>query len=117
MRIVEVTDADQSSATRLAAVADFLIGRSDDKNAAKTISTQSFISLANNMGISLTHEQLIDLSQQPPLSNLIKNVTPEKVEFRGSDDTASELGDVEKQKEKSKDIVDKMARRAASKGV
>lgn len=117
MRIVEVTDVDQSNTIRLAAVADFLIGRSNDKNAAKTFSTQSFISLANNMGMSLTYPQLQNLSQQQPLSNLIKNVTPEKVEFRGPGDSSLDATDLDKQKEKSQDRVDKMAQRAASKGV
>lgn len=94
----------------LAALSQFLIGRADDQGSTKTISIGAFLKAANDMGISLTRDQLISQSQEQPLNNLIQNVTDDEVVFKGSeepDDTMSV--------DQARDTVDSMAKRASSK--
>lgn len=71
--------------TKLAALSQFLLGRTEDTDAAKTISTDAFIKLAANLGISITRDQLIDLIQQPPLNNIISNLEGDTMTFRGAE--------------------------------
>lgn len=112
MRIDEVAGTD-SNAGRLAALAQFLVGRAKDEGATKKISTQTFLSLAQNMGISVSEDQLRDLAQQPPLSGLIANVENDEILFRGSDQVANTTMSVDQ----ARAAVDSMAKRAAKKGI
>lgn len=99
---------------KLAALTQFLIGRAQDTNASKTISTQAFLQLARNMGISLGQQQLAAMASQPPLSELISNVEPDKITFKGAE---PEVDDSDMSTDQARATVDKMAKRAASKGV
>lgn len=110
MKITEVADAGQQDAMKLAALAQFLLGRSEDTNSPKKISTQAFLNLAQNMGISLTHQQLANLSQKPPLSGLISNVEPDEVYFKGAE---PEVDDSDMTVDQARATVDKMAKRAS----
>jgi hypothetical protein len=106
-------------AEKLAALAQFLIGRAEDSASPKKISTQAFVNLANSMGIPVTHQQLISMSQQDPMRSLIVSVEPQEIRFRGSEDEgeASVAGMSVNQAQKT---VDTMARRAtdnAMKGI
>jgi hypothetical protein len=100
-------------AKKLAALTQFLIGRATNTGATKTISTQAYLQLAQNMGISLSQSQLTSLSQQPPLNGLISNVEPDKVTFKGAE---PEVDDSDMSPDQARATVDKMAKRAASKG-
>ena len=83
MRLREVTAG--PDADRLMALSQFLVSRAQDTDAQKKISVAAFVNLANNMGISLTRDNLMTTSQTPPLSNVIQTVTPTEVLFRGAD--------------------------------
>lgn len=108
MRIDELTAPVDSA--RLAALAEFLLGRASDSNAPKTISTDAFIQLAHGLGISLSHQQLMTLSQQPPLNGVIANVEPNEIQFRGAE---PEVDDSDMSVDQARATVDKMAKRAA----
>ena len=92
---------------KLAAVSQFLLGRAEDTDAAKTISTDAFIKLASNMGISITPDRLMDLIQQPPLNNIIANVEGDTITFQGADVIPAAMT-----VDQARQTVDSMAKRA-----
>ena len=95
---------------KLASLAQFLIARADDTNAQKKISVPAFLKLAQGQGISLTPDVLRDMSEKPPLNNLIRNIQGDEILFKG-DDTPDDTMSVD-QAEKT---VDSMAKRATRK--
>lgn len=112
MQIREVTDS--PDAEKLLALSQFLIGRSQDTDSQKKISVRAFIKLAQNMGISLTSDNLTVMSQQPPLSTVIQTVTPTEIIFRGADqEPATDTMTVDQ----ARKTVDSMADRASKKGI
>jgi hypothetical protein len=82
MRITEVTD---SNTRKLAALSQFLLGRSEDESARKQISQAAFIEAAKSLGVNVTEENLGDLISQEPLSNILEPLDPNSgvVRFRG----------------------------------
>lgn len=107
MKLREFTDT-KSQAAKLAALGEFLVGRAVDSASSKKISVASFINLAKDMGVSLTDSQLRSMINQPPLSNIISNVTDNEVMFKGSD---KEVGGMSV--DQARDTVDSMAKSAA----
>ena len=105
MLICEV--AGDVDVTKLAALSQFLLGRAEDTDAAKTISTAAFIKLASNMGISITVDRLRDLIQQPPLNNIIANVEGDTITFQGADVVPATMT-----VDQARQTVDSMAKRA-----
>lgn len=95
---------------KLASLAQFLISRSDDRAAPKKISVGAFLKLAQDQGISLTQDSLINMSQRPPLSNLIRNIQGDEILFKG-DDTPDDTMSVDQ----AQKTVDSMAKRATKK--
>ena len=93
--------------TKLAALSQFLLGRAQDTDAAKTISTDAFVKLAANMGISLTQDRLSDMIQQPPLSNIITNIEGDRIVFQGADAVPTTMTT-----DLARATVDNMAKRA-----
>ena len=89
MRITEVTD---SNTRKLAALSQFLLGRSQDESARKQISQDAFIEAAKSLGVNVTKENLGDLISQEPLSNMLEPLEPNSgvVRFRG--DTEAQTG-------------------------
>jgi hypothetical protein len=110
MRLNEFVGS-QNQDARLAALAEFLVGRADDSGSSKKISTTAFINLARNMGISLNDTQLRDLSQKPPLNNIISNVTDTEIIFSGSEDEVTSGMSVDQ----ARATVDSMAKSAVKK--
>ena len=117
MLVEEVLDNPQMA--QLTALSQFLVSRAKDTNARMSISVDSFINLAKAQGISLTPEQLKTLSQTPPLSNIISDVTgsdtePGEVVFRGA-----EIGSGQDTMtvDQARQTVDSMSKRAAKKGL
>jgi hypothetical protein len=106
MLICEVTEV-QSDITKLAALGQFLLGRAEDTDAARTISTDAFIKLASNMGISVTADRLAELVAQPPLNNIIANVEGDTITFQGSDVIPATMT-----VDQARKTVDSMAKRA-----
>jgi len=88
MLIREVADP---NAKKLAALSQFLLGRSKDEMAKKQISQQAFIELARSLGVNVTSETLGELISQPPLSNLLEPLQPNSgvVRFKGDTETAT----------------------------
>jgi hypothetical protein len=89
MRITEVTDPNTK---KLAALSQFLLGRSEDESARKQISQDAFIEAAKSLGVNVTKENLGDLISQAPLKNILEPLEPNSgvVRFRG--DTEAETG-------------------------
>jgi len=110
MRILEVTDP---SSTKLAALSQFLLGRARDTSAQRSISTTAFLNLAREMGVVLTLDQLINLSQQPPLSNIIATMNQTEVKFIDSTESGQAVSNASRDARRDQQIVDKMAKRAS----
>ena len=106
-------DSDPVNYSKLVALGQFLLGRADDTAAQKKISVQAFIKLAHDLGISLTEDRLIELSQKPPLNGIIQNIANGEVVFKGSDAEVSDKMTVSQ----AQQTVDSMAKRAAKKGL
>lgn len=103
-----ISEIESRDSERILALITFLLGRAKDTDAEKRISTPSLIKLAQSMGMSLTVDQLIDASQQPPLDSIIKSVNQDQVLFRGAEEKPTDTMSTD-QAEK---IVSKMAKRA-----
>ena len=116
--LIREFSTDSVDAQRIAALAKFLRGRAKDTDAVKPLSAETFIELAGNQGISLTVDQLKDMIQRPPLNNIIADVTGDNISaqiiFQGSDIGA---GDQTMTVDQARDTVDRMAKRAAKKGI
>jgi hypothetical protein len=95
------------STKELVALSQFLLSRADDTNAKNSISVAAFIKLAANMGISISPQQLVQMAQQEPLSNVIADVSDEQVTFKGSEDSAVTMS-----VDQARATVDQMAKRA-----
>ena len=82
MLIREVADPNTQ---RLAALSQFLLGRSEDETAKKQISQTAFIDLAKSLGVNVTPENLGNLISQEPLSNILEPLEPNSgvVRFKG----------------------------------
>jgi hypothetical protein len=88
MLIREVADPNTQ---RLAALSQFLLGRSQDETAKKQISQTAFIDLAKSLGVNVTAENLGDLISQEPLSNILEPLEPNSnvVRFKGDTEAAT----------------------------
>ena len=88
MLIREVADPNTQ---RLAALSQFLLGRSEDETAKKQISQTAFIDLAKSLGVNVTAENLGDLISQEPLSNILEPLEPNSgvVRFKGDTEAAT----------------------------
>jgi hypothetical protein len=113
MRLVEF-EVSSVNTEKLAALSQFLLSRTDDTNAKKTMPVSSFLDLANNMGVSLTDDQLRNLIQQPPLSEIIANIEGDAdtgtIVFKGADEVAPNMS-----VDQARDTVNTMAKRALHK--
>jgi hypothetical protein len=91
MRIREFTErSDKPSAQQLVALAEYLLGRSDDANNDHTVPIDVFLSMAHNMGVNITDEQLRTLAIQDPLKNIVSNVDDENIILVGAGITGDE---------------------------
>jgi len=106
MLIREVAGADGDQ-IKLTALAQFLLGRAEDTDAARTISTDAFLKLASNMGISVTADRLAELSAQPPLNAVIARIEGPNILFQGSDVVPTTMT-----VDQARKTVDSMAKRA-----
>ena len=97
--------------TKLAALGQFLLGRAGDTGAKKTISVDTFIGLARDMGIALTASQLRDLASQEPLNNIIANIEGDEIIFQGSEEYVPGADDT-MTTDQARDTVNRMAKRA-----
>ena len=88
MLIREVAD---HNTQRLAALSQFLLGRSKDESAKKQISQTAFIDLAKSLGVNVTADNLGNLISQEPLSNILEPLEPNSgiVRFKGDTEAAT----------------------------
>jgi hypothetical protein len=88
MLIREVADPNTQ---RLAALSQFLLGRSQDETAKKQISQTAFIDLAKSLGVNVTADNLGDLIGQEPLNNILEPLEPNSgvVRFKGDTEAAT----------------------------
>jgi hypothetical protein len=89
MRITEVTDP---NTRKLAALSQFLLGRSEDESARKQISQDAFIEAAKSLGVNVTSENLGDLISQEPLKNILEPLEPNSGVVRFKGDTEAQTG-------------------------
>jgi hypothetical protein len=89
MRILEVTDPNTQ---KLAALSQFLLGRSQDETAKKQISQTAFIDLAKSLGVNVTPDNLGELISQEPLSNILEPLEPNSKVVRFKGDTEAVTG-------------------------
>ena len=89
MLIREVADPNTQ---RLAALSQFLLGRSRDETAKKQISQTAFIDLAKSLGVNVTANNLGDLISQEPLSNILEPLQPNSGVVRFKGDTEATTG-------------------------
>jgi hypothetical protein len=89
MLIREVADPNTQ---KLAALSQFLLGRSQDESAAKQISQQAFIDAAKSLGVNVTAANLGDLISQEPLSNILEPLEPNSGVVRFKGNTEAETG-------------------------
>ena len=89
MRILEVTDP---NTRKLAALSQFLLGRSEDESARKQISQAAFIEAAKSLGVNVTKENLGDLISQEPLKNILEPLEPNSGVVRFKGDTEAQTG-------------------------
>jgi hypothetical protein len=88
MLIREVADPNTQ---RLAALSQFLLGRSEDESAKKQISQEAFVDLAKSLGVNVTADNLGNLISQEPLSNILEPLEPNSgvVRFKGNTEAAT----------------------------
>ena len=89
MLIREVADPNTQ---RLAALSQFLLGRSEDESAKKQISQQAFVDLAKSLGVNVTADSLGDLISKEPLSNMLEPLEPNSGVVRFKGNTEAEIG-------------------------
>ena len=109
MRIFEVSSNPNSD--KLSALAQFLLGRAEDTDAPKKISTKAFLNLARDMQINIGPDELFALSQQPPLNGILEPIDSDSGEviFKGGEPSQPPEMSVDK----ARATVDKMAKRAS----
>lgn len=112
IREVQLREDDESTPKpdQLMGLVSFLAGRAEDTGGKKQISKQAFVNLANTLGITISPQNLDELSNQPPLSNLLEPVDPNSdvVVFKGG-----EPADVNMPVDRAQDVVAKAAKSAA----
>lgn len=115
MKIFEVDTSmtGTPSPDKLLGLVEFLAGRAEDTNSQKQIDQDAFINVARNLGIMVTRNNLPELVNQPPLSNVLEPLTPntdDPVVFKGGETQAPNMP-----VNKAQDIVAAAAKKAANK--
>lgn len=87
MKIFEVNEPINPETGKLLALASFMKSRATDTGASLEIDKNTFLKMAANMGVSLSPDQLGELSNQPPLNGVILPVDPlsDVIKFKGSE--------------------------------
>jgi len=93
----------------LAALVQYLIGKSDDLKSKPQMKTDTFIDMARSMGVNITFGNLQALSQQAPLKNMVTDLNQDVISFGDADPN------VKMPVDKARDTVKKMAKRSLGK--
>jgi len=105
MRMFEV----DGQAVELAALVQYLMGKSDDLKSKPEMKTDTFINMAKSMGVNVSFGNLQALSQQAPLKNMITDLNQDIIAFGDTDPN------VKMPVDKARDTVKKMAKRSLGK--
>lgn len=114
MRINEVEDKG-AGPKELMGLAQFLSGRAGDTNAQKQISQDTFIQLAQSLGINVTLDTLPGFISQDPLNGIFEPMDPQNpgvLYFKGAD-----IGPAKMTVPQAQQVVDKMAKSAMRRGM
>lgn len=97
---------------RLVGLVSLLAGRAEDTGARKQISKNTFMSMAQQLGVNITDQNLQSMVERPPLSNMLEPIDPQSdvITFRGGEQSG-----VDMPVNKAQDIVAKAARSALQK--
>jgi len=108
MRLCEF-DESANSALKLAALSQFLSDRAEDEAASKQISQAAFIDLAQSMGVNVTAQNLSDMINREPLSNLLEPLEPNSgiVRFKGNTEATTGMS-----VDQAREVVDSNAKAA-----
>ena len=112
---------------RLIAVINQLKARLSDSNSSLKMNTNAFINLMRKNGIEITLDELYDIYDKDPMSQLIDNLSNTEVTFKGSktdeenlesapeemDDSMADVGTETPQQSPNQYQLDKMSKRAA----
>ena len=105
MRINEI-ESSEAEVEKIAALAEFLLGRANDTASKKQISVDAFLKLANQQGSAMTADKLKNLGETD-LKDLF-HVEGDKLVFKGHEpDNEPDMG-----VDKAREIVKKMAKKA-----
>jgi hypothetical protein len=108
-----VTSDPTPNPDQLMGLVSFLSGRANDTNARKEISQDAFIQLAHSLDINVNKQNLPDITNQPPLSNILEPLQPDTddpIVYKGGDTSSPEMP-----VNKAQDIVAQAAKSAAKK--
>lgn len=112
---------------RLIAVINQLKARLSDSNSSLKMNTNAFINLLRKNGIEITLDELYEIYDKDPMSQLIDNLSNTEVTFKGSktdeenlesapeeiDDSMQDVGSQTPQPTPNQYQLDKMSKRAA----
>ena len=90
MRLFEFA-GDDPLRVKLVAVVDQLENRVTSEG--QTMSTDEFLKILNNQGITISISDLYDMVKKPPLSNVIDNVNKNEVIFKSQEPQQGEEPD------------------------
>lgn len=95
MKIFEVANPADPGTDKLLLLASFLQARAKDTGAQEKIDKNTFLNMATSMGISLSNDQLVELSNQPPLNGVMMPVDTlsNVIEFKGGAPEAPAMPD------------------------
>jgi hypothetical protein len=112
MRLYEF-DGSLTSNQKMMALVQLLKGRAEDTAGKKEISTDAFIKLARNLGVQVTQDSLGEITNLPPLSNILAPYSPNEgvIKFAGNDEPVDMMTPDE-----AGTIVDRNAKRAMKRG-
>ena len=113
MLINEVEDQG-ADPNKLVGLVQFLAGRADDTNAQKQISQDTFIQLAQSLGVNVTPATLPGFLSQPPLNGVLEPLDPNSgmITFKGAD-----IGPAKMSVPQAQQVVNKMAKSAMKRGM
>ena len=108
MRLREF-DESANSALKLAALSQFLSDRAEDEAASKQISQAAFIELAQSLDVNVTAQNLGDMINREPLSNLLEPLEPNSgvVRFKGNTEATTGMS-----VDQAREVVDSNAKAA-----
>jgi hypothetical protein len=80
-------EPDNPLRVKLTSIVSQLRSRLEDTGAKKPFSTDALLDMLRDQDIEVSKDDLFDMVKEPPLKNIIKNVSGNEVTFKGQHDT------------------------------